>query len=193
MSFKFRQAVSCMSTVLIVSCSVFAFGKDFPAPVLKDVGTGIKVVTENGQTTVTYKDRQVFHGRTKGPVTARSANDNGVEYAAALDGDKILWENVPGAAARIKQIDKAKPASAEEMLERLKKQVDAAPAADIRVTSENGQTTVTYKGQQVFNGKTQDKVSAQARNDNGVEHAAAFDGEKVLWENVPGAAKQLNQ
>ncbi len=65
-------------------------------------GAGVSVRCVNGQTTVTYKGAEVFSGQTSGAVSARSSNVNGAEYAAAFDGDKVLWENVSGAAAQLK-------------------------------------------------------------------------------------------
>jgi hypothetical protein len=56
----------------------------------------------NGQTTVTYKGEEVFSGQTTGAVSGRSSSVNGTEYAAAFDGDKVLWENVSGAAEQLK-------------------------------------------------------------------------------------------
>lgn len=64
-------------------------------------------------------------------------------------------------------------------------------AADLRVTTENGVTTIVYNGQQVFMGNTSGKVSAKSASDNGVELAAAYDDGRVIWENVPGAGQQL--
>jgi hypothetical protein len=57
--------------------------------------------------------------------------------------------------------------------------------------TENGQTTITYNGQQVFTGPTTGQVSTRTMNENGQEYAAAFDGKKVLWENMSGAAEHL--
>jgi hypothetical protein len=65
-------------------------------------GTGISVKTENGQTTVTYKGEEVFKGQTSGKVSARSSSVNGNEYAAAFDGDKVLWESASGASEQVK-------------------------------------------------------------------------------------------
>ena len=65
-------------------------------------GTGVSVKTVNGQTTVTYKGEVVFKGQTSGLVSARSSSVNGTEYAAAFDGDKVLWENASGAAEHVK-------------------------------------------------------------------------------------------
>jgi len=65
-------------------------------------GTGISVKTANGQTTVTYKGKEVFKGQTSGKVSARSTSVNGTEYAAAFDGGKVLWESTSGAAEQVK-------------------------------------------------------------------------------------------
>lgn len=75
--------------------------------------SGISVRTVNGQTTVTYKGEEVFSGQTSGMVKASSSSVNGAEYAAAFDGDKVIWENVAGAAGHIK----APPAIAVPSLE----------------------------------------------------------------------------
>ena len=55
----------------------------------------------------------------------------------------------------------------------------------------NGQGKVAYKGQEVWKGKVEHGLSGTASTINGTELAAAFDGDKVVWENVSGAAKQL--
>lgn len=67
---------------------------------------GVSVRTENGQTTVTYKGDEVFSGQTSGVVSARSSSVNGTEYAAAFDGDKVLWESASGAAEQLKAAPK---------------------------------------------------------------------------------------
>ena len=72
-------------------------------------GTGISVKTANGQTTVTYKGEEVFKGQTSGMVSARSSNVNGTEYAAAFDGDKVLWESTSGAAEHVKAAGLTQP------------------------------------------------------------------------------------
>lgn len=64
--------------------------------------SGISVSSVNGQTTVTYKGEKVWSGHTSGQVSALSSNDNGTEYAAAFDGNKVLWENTSGAAEHLK-------------------------------------------------------------------------------------------
>ena len=63
--------------------------------------TGLSSKTENGQTIVIYNGEQVYHGPTTGKVTTRVLNENEKEWAAAWDGDKVLWENTPGAAKHL--------------------------------------------------------------------------------------------
>lgn len=64
--------------------------------------TGISATTENGKTTITYNGEEVFSGTTSGAVSTKATNNNGEEYAAAYDGDKVIWENKSGAADRLK-------------------------------------------------------------------------------------------
>jgi len=67
----------------------------------------------------------------------------------------------------------------------------AAIAADISVSSVNGQTTVTWNGRKVWSGVTTGQVTGKASSINGKEYAAAFEGTKVLWESEKGAAGKL--
>ena len=69
--------------------------------------------------------------------------------------------------------------------------LSASSSASISVKTVNGQSTVTYNGKDVFTGRTKGKVTAKASSANGTEYAAAFDGKKTIWENVPGAAKHV--
>jgi hypothetical protein len=64
----------------------------------------LKVSTENGITTIVYNGKNVFKGATKGKVSGKAVNDNGTELAAAFDDDRVIWENVTGAAERIKAL-----------------------------------------------------------------------------------------
>jgi hypothetical protein len=162
------------------------------AQLLGRFGAGINTKTENGQTTITYEGKQVVSGPTTGRVSTRCNNDNGNEYAAAFDGNKVIWENRSGATKHLKQKN-GDFSGSKNLLERSKKDQPTGGGANINVTSENGQTKVVYKGQEVFSGPTSGQVSAQAVNDNGQEYAAAFDGDKVIWENTPGAASHLKK
>lgn len=64
--------------------------------------SSLSVSTVNGQTTVIYNGKEVFSGPTNGKVTSRSVSRNGKNYAAAWDGDTVIWENVKGAAGQAK-------------------------------------------------------------------------------------------
>ncbi|MFM1769118.1 MAG: hypothetical protein RJA22_1647 [Verrucomicrobiota bacterium] len=66
-----------------------------------------------------------------------------------------------------------------------------AQSSHLQVLSANGKAKVLYQGSQVWSGPVQGTASARSRSVNGKDYAAAFDGDKVLWENVPGAAKQV--
>ena len=65
-------------------------------------GSGIEVKTVNGETTIRYNGETVWSGKTEGPVRAQAANINGEAYAAAYEGDKLLWENREGAGEKVK-------------------------------------------------------------------------------------------
>lgn len=66
-------------------------------------------------------------------------------------------------------------------------------SAGISAKTVNGKTTITYKGEEVFSGPTSGRVSTKSMNINGDESAAAFDGDKVLWESKSGAADALRK
>ena len=68
----------------------------------RTAAAGISVSTRNGQTTIVYKGKEVWTGKTSGKVTGKAKAVNDKEYAAAYDGNKVIWENVPGAAAHLK-------------------------------------------------------------------------------------------
>ena len=70
--------------------------------------------------------------------------------------------------------------------------VEKRASSGISVTNRNGDVTVTWKGKVVFTGKATGRVSGKSSNENGVEFAAAFDANRLLWENVPGAGAKLN-
>jgi RNA polymerase sigma factor (sigma-70 family) len=66
-----------------------------------------------------------------------------------------------------------------------------ASSALISTKSVNGNTVILYRGKEFPVGQTRGLVTTKAVNIQGKEYAAAFDGLKVIWENVPGAAQQL--
>lgn len=68
----------------------------------KTAAAGLVVSYENGKSTVVYEGRKVFEGATKAKASGAVKNVNGVQYAAAFDGDKVIWENVKGAGSKVK-------------------------------------------------------------------------------------------
>lgn len=68
----------------------------------RTAAAGISVSTQNGVSTITYQGKQVWSGKTTGKVLGRSKMVGDVSYAAAFDGNKVIWENVPGAGAKVK-------------------------------------------------------------------------------------------
>jgi hypothetical protein len=68
----------------------------------KTAAAGLVINFENGKSTVTYQGAKVFEGPTKQKATGVVKNVNGVQYAAAFDGGKVIWENTKGASAKLK-------------------------------------------------------------------------------------------
>jgi hypothetical protein len=158
----------------------------------------VRVVSSSGLTRVTWQGQEVFSGPTTGPVTALAINTNGTPRAAAFDGDKVLWESAPGAAALVKPAAGAltnRPGRWPKLPALTGGSPPLPPpgtgGSSLLVTTTNGVTVVRYKGQTVFQGPTQGGVTARSKSVNGEEWAAAFDGDQVLWENIAGAANKL--
>jgi membrane-associated protease RseP (regulator of RpoE activity) len=82
---------------------VIRSGSSSSASAGRGSSAGISARTENGSTTITYNGEQVFSGPTSGRISTQCISENGSDYAAAFDGDKVLWENKPGSAARLKK------------------------------------------------------------------------------------------
>lgn len=61
----------------------------------------------------------------------------------------------------------------------------------VSVETVNGQAKVTWQGKQVFAGPVKGHPTARSSSENGKETATVLDGDRVLWESHPGAAKQL--
>ena len=83
------------------------------------------------------------------------------------------------------------PTSALSQTSSAHKKVSTSASTGLNVSTVNGQSEVTLNGKQVYAGPTQGHVTSSSRNVNGVEYSAVYDGDTVLWENVPGAAQQL--
>ena len=71
------------------------------------------------------------------------------------------------------------------------KSVSVTSSSNITVSQSNDEATVKYNGKEVWKGKVRKPVIAVSKSDNGNDLAAAFEGRKLLWENVAGAGKQL--
>ena len=63
--------------------------------------SSISTRTENGQTTITCNGKEVWHGPTSNAVKSQSVSRNGNTFAAAFDGDKVIWESEEGAGAKV--------------------------------------------------------------------------------------------
>ena len=61
----------------------------------------------------------------------------------------------------------------------------------VAVSTVNGRTVVNINGKQVFEGETTGRVSAKSINFEGKQFTAVWDDERVIWENVKGAAEQI--
>lgn len=70
-------------------------------------GSGVSISTVNGETVVTANGRELYRGPTHGAVSSVSRSENGVEYSAVMDGDRVLWESSPGAAGKLPSGGKA--------------------------------------------------------------------------------------
>jgi hypothetical protein len=181
-----------MKTTKLILIVVSAWTMWLAPVVPAQAQASVLVVNVDGQTTVTWRDKQVFSGPTEGPVRGLSAGTGAGEYAAAIAGKTVLWENVPGAAEKVKSATVA----AANLDRRSRSQGRIAPArakqaasSGLWVVTTNGLTTVMWNNQQAFVGPTQGLVTGAGKVINGVEHAAVFEGKAVLWENKKDAAK----
>ena len=95
-----------------------------------------------------------------------------VPFGAVTEDGRLLWESEPGAAEIVKEHKK-----------------DFPLIPKISVATEKNITTIKYKGKIVFRGRTKGHVKGLSRTVDKKEYAAAFDGNKLLWENRSGAAE----
>ncbi len=65
------------------------------------------------------------------------------------------------------------------------------PSPEFRVISTNGVTTLLRAGRKVFSGRTAGDVVIWSMSLAGTDYAVACDDQKVIWEEPPGAAKQI--
>jgi len=74
-----------------------------------------------------------------------------------------------------------------------------AAEAHLSTTVINGEGTITYNGKKVWQGPVKEDLKAFSKatsnNEDGeqknTESAAVWDGNKLVWENTPGAGKAL--
>jgi len=239
--------LSVLGTVLALATASALTASAQSTPVRHHVSSsasaGVHVVNSNGQAVVTFNGQQVYAGPVKGHVSSVSHNNNGVEYAAAFDGDTLLWENVPGAASQLKAAPGAPTGLDQQQLlqqhretvERMKEEQRQFMAAhggtnfhhsagtnfstggasshgqssggihthteshsssqsgntSVSVKTVNGSTVITYQGHEFSVGPTQGQISTKTKSVNGTTFAAVFEGDRVIWENIPGAAQQV--
>jgi hypothetical protein len=62
---------------------------------------------------------------------------------------------------------------------------------DISIRTTNGSTVIVFQGRDISVGPTHGQISAKTRSFQGEHYAAAYENDRVIWENVPGAARQL--
>ncbi|MCD6051540.1 MAG: hypothetical protein K0Q55_2949 [Verrucomicrobia bacterium] len=97
-----RLSLSLIAVVcLLAATSVSAQVGSLPGKA-KTAAAGISVSFDGSKSTVIYGGQKVFEGPTKAKATAAVKNVNGVQYAAAFDGTRVVWENVKGASAKVK-------------------------------------------------------------------------------------------
>jgi hypothetical protein len=73
-----------------------------PTTINLNAKAGISIKTVNGSTVVVYNGLEVSVGPTRGKVSAKSKSFEDKDYAAAFEDDRVVWENVPGAANHLK-------------------------------------------------------------------------------------------
>jgi hypothetical protein len=247
--------------------------------------SGISVSTVNGQSVVSLNGKEIYRGPATGAVSSRSWNVNGVEYSAVFDGDKVLWENVPGAARQLQsqsggiggggmdlsQFSEQHRQAFERMVEAQRQFMQGQGGmvlgtnfsmsggsargmsgggsfgssggsaqgssggfssggssgqsfgssgvrsngdrsgfgspmlpgqplpvtlpqnseSSISIKTVNGSTVIIYQGREFSVGPTKGSLSVKTKSTQGTDFAAAFEGDRVIWENVPGAAQKV--
>ena len=59
----------------------------------------------DGSSVVVFRGREYSVGPTHERLTGKSWITDGKEYAIAQEGDRVIWENVPGAARQLVEIN----------------------------------------------------------------------------------------
>lgn len=307
----------CVSAAVIGATSARGQNLLAQAPVTAtanaNASTGLSVSTVNGQSVVSLNGKEIYRGPVTGAVSSRSSNVNGAEYSAVFDGDKVLWESVPGAVQHVEspaggaggggmdvsQFAEQNRQAFERMVQEQRQFMqehggltlstnfgrsggssggmsgggawgssggsarassggsasgfsggsaggssggrsygssggfrggrssvqssgtistqssgqssgqgggfgapgllqEPLPAADphnsdsgVNIKTINGSTVIVYHGQEFSVGPTKDNLTARTKSSGGEDFAAAFEGNRVIWENVPGAAKKV--
>ncbi|MEN9360747.1 MAG: hypothetical protein RL095_2282 [Verrucomicrobiota bacterium] len=99
---------------------------------------------------------------------------------------------IPLAAALLHFAAPAEAAKPQEAANKSSSQSQSS-SSSISSRTENGQTTITFNGQEVWKGATTGKVRAQTLSREGQSFAAAFDGDQVLWESSKGAGAEIEK
>ena len=144
----------------------------------------ISTSSVNGEALVTWNGATVWQGRTTNPLRAAAVMVDGREFAAAFDGEKTLWESEPGAGVKVREKSPELRASAIP---------PKGPVAGRGISTRivEGVTIIHWQGKEVWRGTTSGFLVCRSKALDGVELAAAFDGEKVLWESQPGVAARV--
>lgn len=145
-----------------------------------------RVSTTDGTTRVVYRGKRVFAGKTSGVVLARRMNVHGTDSAVVWDERQVVWQSAPGVAERLGAVPAGQEpgATPPPVIFRL------APAR-LETTTAGGETRLFFNERQVFAGRTRGLLTTKSKVTGDTAFAAAWDGDRLLWENVPGAAKQL--
>lgn len=71
--------------------------------------------------------------------------------------------------------------------------VSHSSSVSISVEQTNDEAVVKFNNKEVWKGEVRKSVIAVSKSENGNDLAAAFDGRKLLWENVAGAGAKLEE
>lgn len=144
----------------------------------------ISTSSVNGEAVVTWNGTIVWQGRTVNPLRAAAVVIDGREFAAAFDGEKTLWESEAGGAAKVRDKSPELRASAVP---------PKGPVAGRGISTRivDGITIIQWQGKEVWRGTTSGFLVCRSKAFDGVELAAAFDGDKVVWESQPGVAARV--
>jgi len=72
------------------------------------------------------------------------------------------------------------------------KRAKSATSVSIGGSQDGEEGKVIYNQKEVWKGKVRTQLLSIAKSIDGVDYAAAWDGEKLIWENLEGAAEKLN-